>query len=635
MTMTHVAENSKRIIRPKQPYLALFEQKSKEISVLYQELGEKVFNNFIDHLIKNKGFPLSQDSAFAWQIQKMNEFGLINKQNIKIASLYSRRATKEIEKLFLNYGKDVYKDTQKEVGNFKGSPSENLNTVLQGFIDNTKGDLDNLVNQTLIDTNFIGKNSSGMRSITARNMYQHIINQSVGAVVSGVKSPNKAIAEAIIEWQNKNGNGGYFIDKGGHKWSFERYADTVMTSTSFHVYNEMRTKGMKDAGLVTAYMSAHPAARPACAYIQGKVVLIVPKSEAPENLQKYPSLYDYDYGKPAGTFGINCKHTLTPYDPDFEDGPPELGEDMKGITPEKAIENSKYQARQRQLESEIRKAKELMASAKKVNNTDAYELAKMLRNRKQAAIRKLIDDHSFLYRDYFREKYFEKSSFDPNITIFRDKGINIHGKMAKKASSYDYPIFSNGRALKADYYKLKYGSEPEAKYFRMKLKEIARTQPKGSAVEVKSVKDYINRQLYIAQNGKALYAIYHGDLESVSAKLHKGMGQSIVASAIEQGAEKLDCYSIPRNTDSQRAGVNSDLGVLPKFYGKHGFVEVARVAINPEYDDTNGAADYVSVMAYGVKVKAPKIFSEDGYEDAIKYRDELLKKAKLNNERKK
>lgn len=45
-----------------------------------------------------------------------------------------------------------------------------------------------------------------------------------------------------------------------------------------------------------------------------------------------------------------------------------------------------------------------MASAKKVNNTDAYELAKMLRNRKQAALRKLIDDHSFLYRDYFREK---------------------------------------------------------------------------------------------------------------------------------------------------------------------------------------------------------------------------------------
>ena len=46
----------------------------------------------------------------------------------------------------------------------------------------------------------------------------------------------------------------------------------------------------------------------------------------------------------------------------------------------------------------------------------------------------------------FVKKYFEKSSFDPNITIFRDKGINIHGKMAKKASGYDYPIFSNGRA---------------------------------------------------------------------------------------------------------------------------------------------------------------------------------------------
>lgn len=624
--MVKKTKATKRVIKPKQPVIDVFEKKSKEISDLYRELGEKIFNNFIDHLMKYKGVSLSKDDAFAWQIEKMREFNLINKQNIKIASLYSHRATKDIEDLFLKYGKDVYKKTQKEI---KGTskPTEDLEAVLQGFVDNAKGDLDNLVNQTLIDTNFIGKKSGGMRSVTARNMYMHIVNQATAAVVDGIYTGKQAIAETIIEWQKKNGNGGYFIDKGGHRWSFERYAYTVVTSTSYHVYNEMRTAGMKDLGLVTAYMSAHPAARPACAYIQGKVVLVVPKDEAPEKLQHYPSIYDYDYGKPAGTLGINCRHTLTPFDPELNTVP-DKSEEMKGITPKKAIENGRLQERQRRLEREIKKAKELMSIAKKTGDQGTFEYAKLLLKNKRAAIRKLVDDHDFLHRDYFREKYFEKPSFDSNTVVFRDKGMPIYGKMVKRASSYDSPIFSNGRAIKADYYKLKYRSDAEAKYFRKKLQEIAGTQSKGSAVEVKSAEDYKTRQLYIAQNGKAVYALDHGDLESVSAKLHQKMGQSIVASAIDQGANKLDCYSIQTSKSAKRNGINSNPGVLPNFYGAQGFVEVARVAINPEYDDTGGQADYVSVMAYGVDVKAPKIFDENGYEDAMKYRDELLKKGK-------
>ncbi|MGN8987964.1 phage minor capsid protein, partial [Ligilactobacillus salivarius] len=54
-------------------------------------------------------------------------------------------------------------------------------------------------------------------------------------------------------------------------------------------------------------MSSYPNSRKACAYIQGKVVNIVPIDD-PNYNDKYDSIYNHGYGEPAGTLGINCRH---------------------------------------------------------------------------------------------------------------------------------------------------------------------------------------------------------------------------------------------------------------------------------------------------------------------------------------
>ena len=65
-------------------------------------------------------------------------------------------------------------------------------------------------------------------------------------------------------------------------------------------------------------MSSHLNSREAFAYIQGKVVNIVPTNDPSYN-DKYDSIYNHGYGEPAGTLGINCRHKLFPFTPRSEE----------------------------------------------------------------------------------------------------------------------------------------------------------------------------------------------------------------------------------------------------------------------------------------------------------------------------
>ena len=60
----------------------------------------------------------------------------------------------------------------------------------------------------------------------------------------------------------------------------------------------------------TAVMTTEWASREACSHLQGKVLLVVPREQAPAELQHLPSLYDYGYGTAGGTLGKNCRHKL-------------------------------------------------------------------------------------------------------------------------------------------------------------------------------------------------------------------------------------------------------------------------------------------------------------------------------------
>jgi hypothetical protein len=145
-------------------------------------------------------------------------------------------------------------------------------------------------------------------------------------------------------------------------------------------------------------MSSHAAARDACALIQGKFVLMVPTNEAPPEYQYLPSVYDYGWKEPAGCNGINCNHrwySMLPTDDIGIPSPPK---------PKVAQENAKTVAKQRRMESSIRKAKKQLRAAELLDDKVGQEYFRNLIRKRQGALRQLIDDNKdLLHRSYGRE----------------------------------------------------------------------------------------------------------------------------------------------------------------------------------------------------------------------------------------
>jgi len=123
-------------------------------------------------------------------------------------------------------------------------------------------------------------------------------------------------------------------------------------------------------------------------------------------------------------------------------------------------------------------------------------------------------------------------------------------------------------------------------------------------------------RLFLTEDGTAGYALHGTDLVSVFSESGSGQGDAIVRSAASAGADRADCYAIPRFDGDK-------VGFLPSFYRSGGLVEVARVDINPAYEYPTGSM-WVSVLAKIDNPPPVKHFDKDGYDDALAYRDSLL-----------
>lgn len=86
---------------------------------------------------------------------------------------------------------------------------------------------------------------------------------------------------------------------------------------------------------------------------------------------------------------------------------PDLGDDVKNITPEDAIRNANVQAKQRALERSIRDSKEKLDIANKLGDKDLIDKYKSKIRTQQGAMRDFLKDKPFLHRDYARERYFK------------------------------------------------------------------------------------------------------------------------------------------------------------------------------------------------------------------------------------
>jgi len=375
--------------------------KGAYIQDAYMTLEEEIMRLLIERLTMKTKTELSEDTVLQWQLEKLEQLGMMNFDTInELVKKTGKFSKKELENLIERQGFEIGSQANQELAELKGVPEKpwtELDDILHQYFDSQWRDLDNHVNQSLISINYPSK--------PIAKAYQQVLNDTVAKVLTGFVSPDKALKSAIYELVDK-GIMTDFVDKAGRPWSLERYVRTVVQTSKNKVYNELRFERGKDYGIVTALMSSFPAARKACAPIQGGWVLLVPKKDAPPEYQSYESIYDYDYGEPWGTRGINCRHRFYPAIPGVNENTM-----PKPPSPEEAMKNAEIVAKQRRLEAGIRDAKKKLNAAKSMgDDVDTNRFNNLVKNR-QGALRQLIKDNpKLLNRDYSREQVYSPSN---------------------------------------------------------------------------------------------------------------------------------------------------------------------------------------------------------------------------------
>lgn len=364
---------------------------ASRVADIYHQLTMDLFDQVIDR-VRERGTASLEDNPYLWQLEKMSEMGLLNNANVKLIAEYSGVAEEQLRYVIENEGYKVYKDTKSQLLEALGSngnfiTNNLIQTNLANYANQTMGDLDNLINTTL------------PRSV--RKVYQGIIEETVAKVVTGLETPQKAISTTVIKWADKGFYG--FTDKQGKQWRADTYARTVINSTSWRVYREARMAPAKELGIDTFYYSMKPAAREMCAPIQHQIVTF--GQTRVEEGERIYSLLDYGYGSAGGCLGINCHHTLTPYVVGVN-YKPDLPEHLANLTPEEAIKSANSQSKQRAIERSIRRSKELLHVANKLEDDELISKYKGQVKARQAAMRSYLAQHPFLHRDYSRERYY-------------------------------------------------------------------------------------------------------------------------------------------------------------------------------------------------------------------------------------
>ena len=385
---------------------------ASNIADIYHQLALDLFDNVVER-VTERGTVYLDKQPYIWQLEKMQQMHILNEENLKIISERSGVAEEQLRHIVENEGLKLYTDTKQQLMEDLGRGSLGGNNYIQeilaDYANQAVDELHNLINTTLPKA-VIGA-------------YQGIVEQSVARVVTGLSTADKAISDTVMKWQEKGFQG--FQDRAGRNWKIDNYARTVIKTTTYRTFREMRTRPAEELGIDTFYFSKKASARKSCAPLQHEIVTT--GHARVEHGEKILALSDYGYGRPEGCLGINCGHMITPFIPGAN-YKPDLGEDVAEVSPEQAEENANAEAKQRALERSIRANKEKLHVAEKLGDDDLIDKYKAKIGTQKSALKDYIDKHPFLKRDEKREKYYD----DPFSQAQKEV------KLRKKMSEYHY-----------------------------------------------------------------------------------------------------------------------------------------------------------------------------------------------------
>lgn len=376
--------------------------KSKEVEELYHDLTMQMMNNIIRRL-KQRGTADLIDNPYIWQLEKLNDMHLLTEESVRDISKKTGVAERVFRDVIANEGYKIYQDSHQQLAQAlktNAKPNPLVQDSLNSLAKQTMFEINNLINTTM--------------SKALQNNYKKTLESAVASVVSGTKSHNKALSEAVLSMYERGFTA--FKDRGGKTWSIERYAQTVIRTTTFRTYREMRERSADELGVDTYYYSTKSSARELCAPLQHQIVTKgVARTIKGERVLSLP---DYGYGSPGGCLGINCGHYLTPFVVGVN-YKPELSEYLEHLSEEEAKQNAFDKARLRAFNREIRINRDKQKLIRDLGDKEALQKLKLREKTLLGGRKNLIEKNPTVVG-----KYPAKNVEDKSKKVY-NKGVDI------------------------------------------------------------------------------------------------------------------------------------------------------------------------------------------------------------------
>jgi hypothetical protein len=438
---------------------AQIEKMAAELFEVYQRIESDLLTNVASRFSVLEGLSIS--GMLAWQVEKLNQLGALNQENIKLIAKYTKKTEKEITSLLTEAGykavefdESIYaKALDKGLLPSAAGPlraSEGVQQILSAAIGNAKSTL-NLVNTTAIQS--------------ASKAFTDIVNQVYLETNLGVRSYTDAIRSAVRDLADK-GITGIKYSKNGKMINYPVDAAVrraILTSTS-QTAGKVQLERAKEWGSNLVEISSHAGARPSHSVWQGKIYSLNGATS------EYPDFVtSTGYGTVDGLKGVHCGHEFYPF---FE------GLSEQTYKPYDEDENEqiyKESQHQRYLEREIRQEKRRILAADAIGDEEGKLKAQLKLKDKEAKLNSFLDQTRRTQRKDRQQVYGFGRSEAAKATWAAKKAEDI---ARKKHEAYNI----SKKAMKDD---IKSGQQP--------LKIIKSQQEK----HIKDSPNYVEGKSYV------------------------------------------------------------------------------------------------------------------------------------------
>lgn len=329
-----------------------------------------------------------------WQVKKLDELGILNKQAIEIIQKFSKKTNTEIERMLneagyntqnMEYARQAFSKNLIKINPSIIYKSESINNTIMTAVKEGK-DIMHIINTKAVES--------------TKKSYMKVLDKAYLEVSSGIYDYNTSIKKAIMTMANEGIDGATYLRNG--KTVHYSIEGTVRRDVLTHVH-QTATKcsldTIKELGINTVYVPPHLGARVTKkldwtnhSWWQGKVYLLEGKNE------KYGNFYEIcGYGKVDGHSGVNCRHPVNMY----IEGVTKIENDVDMVENERIAELT---TEQRRLERNIREQKKKVAVAKTLMDRELVQKEEKKLTEKNKKLKDFLEEHEELKYDASRVK---------------------------------------------------------------------------------------------------------------------------------------------------------------------------------------------------------------------------------------